>query len=110
LTSPWQPWIACLALGSAPLLAAEGSACHAQIIVRPAPGTAPLTDEAVLQALGDAARVRLRLIRAIGPALILLRVEGEQNDTACSAAIVRLQADSRLLSVERDVRRQRQGY
>jgi hypothetical protein len=110
LISPWQSWIACLALGSAPLLAAEGSACHTQIIVSPAPGTAPLADESVLQALGDAARVRLRLIRAIGPTLFLLQLEGEQNDADCAAAIARLQADSRLLSVERDVRRQRQGY
>ena len=108
MISPWQPWIACLALGSAPLLAAGGSLCHAQIIVSPAPGTATLTDEAVLQSLGDAARVRLRLIRAIGPKLFLLQLEGDDNDADCAAAIARLQADSRLLSVERDVRRQRQ--
>jgi hypothetical protein len=49
-------------------------------------------------------------VRAIGPKLYLLVLADGDNDPDCAAAIARLQADGRLLSVERDVRRQPQDY
>jgi hypothetical protein len=77
-----------------------------QIIVIPQPAAAP-SDSAVLASLSAAARVQLRLIRAIGPRLYLLELSSASDKPDCAAAILRLQADPRLLSVERDVRRQR---
>jgi hypothetical protein len=79
-----------------------------QIIVLPAPGVAP-ADRQAWEAAGTTARVRLRLLRPIGPKLYLLELDSSEADPDCKAAIARLQADSRFLSVERDVRRQRQG-
>jgi hypothetical protein len=110
LISPWRPWVACAALGAAPLVAADSAACHAQIIVLPAAGMTPLSDERTLQSLGDQAHVKLRFVRAIGPKLYLLVLADGDNDPDCTAAIARLQADPRLLSVERDARRQPQDY
>jgi len=110
LISPWRPWVACAALGAAPLVDADSPACHAQIIVLPASGTAPLSDQRALQSLADQAHVTLRFVRAIGPKLYLLVLADGDNDPDCIAAIARLQADPRLLSVERDARRQPQDY
>ncbi|MGA2563336.1 MAG: hypothetical protein ABSF96_07240 [Steroidobacteraceae bacterium] len=110
MISPWRPLAACAALGAAPLVAADGRACHAQIIVLPAPGTESLSDQRALQALAHQAHVELRLIRAIGPKLYLLVLSDGDNDPDCTAAIARLQADPRLLSVERDARRQSQDH
>jgi hypothetical protein len=107
LTRGWSLWGACIALGGAPFAHAEDASCHVQIIVMPQPTAAPI-DSAVLQALSDAAQVRLQLIRALGPRVYLLALSSAQDGPDCTAAIARLQADPRLLSVERDVRRQRQ--
>jgi hypothetical protein len=54
--------------------------------------------------------VKLRFVRAIGAKLYLLVLADGDNDPDCTAAIARLQADPRLLSVERDARRQPQDY
>jgi hypothetical protein len=89
---------------------ADSAACQVQIIVLPAAGTAPLSDERALQSLEEQAHVKLRFVRAIGPKLYLLVLADGDNDPNCSAAIARLQADPRLLSVERDARRQPQDY
>lgn len=103
-------WVGCLALGAAAIVsAAVAPTCRARIIVVPQPEAPRFTDDAALQALGDTARVRLHLIRTIGPKLYLLELSTRADDPDCAAAIARLQADPRLLSVERDVRRQRQG-
>jgi hypothetical protein len=108
LISLWRTWVVCAALGAAPLVVADSPTCHAQIIVLPAAGTGPLSDERALQSLGDQAHVKLRFVRAIGPKLYLLVLADGDNDPDCTAAIARLQADPRLLSVERDARRQPQ--
>jgi hypothetical protein len=109
LISPWQLWIAGALLGAGPALALA-PACHAQIIVSPAPAAAPLSDQRILQALADRALVKLTYVRAIGPKLYLLVLAGGDNDPDCTAAIARLQSDSRLLSVERDARRLPQDH
>jgi hypothetical protein len=110
LISPWGPWVAYVALGAGPLALADSTACHEQIIVLPAAATPPLSDEHTLESLGEQAHVKLRFVRAIGPKLYLLVLADGDNDPDCAAAIARLQADSRLLSVERDLRRQPQDY
>ena len=96
-------------LGATPVLV-DAAACQVQIIVRPATGAAPLSDEHALQALEHQAQVKLRYVRAIGPKLYLLVLADGDSDPDCAAAIARLEADPRLLSVERDVRRQPQDY